>query len=196
MFQICRSVVQLYQFLSRLCRWTHQLCSSEQLELFWSAWILTALCWPADVQMYYFSGLFWNVLAKEVSFVFLLHFRIRVLDFFRQVLFPQQVIRLICALYGICTQQYLPDGVFKKQCYSISAAGIVGFHADVLVKLGISVETSRLKVSYWEACQIQHWGTVELLRDKSIVKLMTLFQNISSWRGIPVMSRTQWKAST
>jgi len=65
------------------------------------------------------------------------------------------LIGLTCALYGICTQQYLPDGLLKKQCYSTSAAGIVGFHADVLVKLGISVETSRLKASYWEACQIQ-----------------------------------------
>ena len=70
------------------------------------------------------------------------------IDFFKEVLFPQQVIRVIWALYGICTQQYVPDGVFKKQCYRISAAGIVGFHTDVLVKLGISVETSRLKVSY------------------------------------------------
>lgn len=80
-----------------------------------------------------------------------------------QLLFPQQIIRLVCALSGVCTQQCLPDGVFKKQCYSISAAGIVGFHADVLVKLGISVETSRLKVSYCKACQVQHGRTVELL---------------------------------
>lgn len=86
-------------------------------------------------------GLQWNVSVKEVGFVFLLNFNIRMLDFFKQVLYPQQVSRLICALYGICIQQYLPDRVFKKQCYSISAAGIVGFHADVLVKLGISVET-------------------------------------------------------
>lgn len=85
--------------------------------------------------------------AEEVSFVFLLSFSIRLLDFFILLLFPQQVIRLIYALYGICTQQCLPDGVFKKQCYSISTAGIVGFHAYVLVKLGISVETSRFSVS-------------------------------------------------
>lgn len=79
--------------------------------------------------------------------MFLLSFSITLLDFFSLVLFPQQVIRLICALYGICTQQCPPDEVFKKQCYSISTAGIVGFHAHVLVKLGISVETSRFSVS-------------------------------------------------
>lgn len=78
--------------------------------------------------------------------MFLLSFSIRSLGFHSLVLFPQQVIRLIGALYGICTQQCLPDEVFKKQCYSISTGGIVGFHADVLVKLGISVETSRFSV--------------------------------------------------
>lgn len=45
------------------------------------------------------------------------------------------------ALYGICTQQYSPDGMFKKQCYSSSALGIVGFHSAVSVKPGISAET-------------------------------------------------------
>lgn len=105
-----------------------------------------AVCWPGS-QIHCFSGQLCNMVAKEVSFVFLPSFSIRLLDFFSLVLFPQQVIRLICALYGICTQQYLPDGVFKKQCYSISTAGIVGFHADVLVKLGISVETSTFSLS-------------------------------------------------
>lgn len=79
--------------------------------------------------------------------MFILSFSITLLDFFSLVLFPQQVTQTIGALYGICTQQCLPDGVFKKQCYSISTAGIVGFHADVLVKLGISVETIRFSVS-------------------------------------------------
>lgn len=109
--------------------------------------ILMAVCCPSESQIPYFSGLLCNMVAKEVSFVFLLSFSIRLLDFFSLVLFPQQAVWLICALYGICTQQCLPDGVFKKQCYNISTAGIVGFHADVLVKLGISVETSRFSVS-------------------------------------------------
>lgn len=46
------------------------------------------------------------------------------------------------ALYGICTQQHSSDGVFKKQCYSSSAFGIVGFHSGVCVKPGISADTN------------------------------------------------------
>lgn len=45
------------------------------------------------------------------------------------------------ALYGICTQQRSPDGMFKKQCYSSSAFGIVGFHSAVSVKPGIFADT-------------------------------------------------------
>lgn len=43
-----------------------------------------------------------------------------------------------------------------KKCYNNSAAGIICFRADVLVKLGISVETSRLKVSYLDTCHFNH----------------------------------------
>lgn len=45
------------------------------------------------------------------------------------------------ALYGICTQQHSSDGMFKKQCYSSSAFGIVGFHSAVSVKPGIFADT-------------------------------------------------------
>lgn len=45
------------------------------------------------------------------------------------------------ALNGICTQQHSSDGVFKNQCYSTSAFGIVGFHSAVVVKPGILADT-------------------------------------------------------
>lgn len=45
------------------------------------------------------------------------------------------------ALNGICTQQHSSDGVFKNQCYSSSAFGIVGFHSAVVVKPGILADT-------------------------------------------------------
>lgn len=92
--------------------------------------------------------------SKRGKLLFLLHFSVRVFDLHRELLFAQQFVRPTCALYGICTQQHFPDGLFKKQCYSISASGIVGFPAYVLVKLGISVETSESKVLSCGPCQI------------------------------------------
>lgn len=48
---------------------------------------------------------------------------------------------VMTALHGICTQQFIPAGVFKGQCNRNSVSGIVGFLGFVHVKPGISIDT-------------------------------------------------------
>lgn len=84
------------------------------------------------------------------------------------------------ALNGICTQQHSSDGVFKNQCYSSSAFGIVGFHSAVVVKPGILADTGFVLFKHLSTVLLCWAGLVSVRADRwfSLVCSVCFFKQV------------------